>query len=156
MSFLIPFIPAIASTVFSVLGKHGEGASTDASKQYEAKQLEQRAQQTRASAQRESLEQRRHGRLLNSRLQARAGGGGMDPGIVDLSGDIAAEGEYRALTALYEGEERARGDDAAAGWKRYEGHQARRAGNMGAVTSLFSSFSSGGNLSGLFKKFGGG
>ena len=143
-----------ASTIFSAVGKQQQGAAADTAAGYQAQQLDQRAGQARASAQRAAIEQRRHAALAGSQLQARAGGGGLDPTVVDLASGIAGEGEYRALTALYEGEERARGDEMAAAAKRYEGKQARRAGNIGAVTSLFSSAGSPAGQS-LFEKYGG-
>lgn len=154
MAEVIPFIPLIASTVFSAVGKQQQGAAAGEAAGYQAAQLEQRAQQTRASAQRDSLEQRRHAQLVGSALQARAGGGGLDPTVVDLASNVAGEGEYRALTALYQGEERARGDQMSADARRYEGGQARRAGSIGAVTSVFSSMGSPAGQS-LFQKFGG-
>jgi hypothetical protein len=153
MAAALPII-MIASTVFSAVGKQQQGAEADRAAGFQAAQLEQRAQASRASAQRVAREERHRAELANSALQARAGGGGLDPTIVDLSAGITGEGEYRALTAMYEGEERARGDEMAAETRRYEGRQARRAGNMGAVTSLFSAAGSSTGQS-LFAKYGG-
>ena len=75
------------------------------------------AGRSRAIGQRQAIDERRQARLVESALQARAGGGGLDPTVVDLSTDIAGEGEYRALAALYEGEQGALGleDQANAG-----------------------------------------
>ena len=42
--------------------------------------------------------------------------------------DIAAEGEYRALTAMYEGEDRARGFEDTAAARRYSGRQSLLSG----------------------------
>lgn len=64
--------------------------------------MERRAQAEAAMSQREALEERRQARLAQSALQARAGGGGAD--IERLSGDLEAEGEYRALSALFAGQ----------------------------------------------------
>lgn len=139
----------VASTVLQGVGAHEEGKGQQRALNYQAAQLNQQAGQTRASAQREAIEQRRQAALANSRLQALAGGGGTDAGVVNIASNIAGEGEYRALASLYEGEERAIGMDMAATGKRFEGKQAKRAGNMKAISSLLS------NGSSLAYKYGG-
>lgn len=77
-----------------------------------AESLEDRAGQERAAAQRAAIEQRRQGRFAQSRARAVAAAGGAavsDPTVVGLLGDIDTEAELRALGALSEGEELARG-----------------------------------------------
>lgn len=99
--------------------------------EHEAKQLEVKAGQERAFSQRRMLDQRRKTDLAQSRLlalSAAGGGGALDPGILDLAEDIEAEGEFRALTALAEGEERARGLTSGAGARRTEGEVSRQVG----------------------------
>jgi len=83
--------------------------------QFLAAQQQEAARKSRALGQRQSAEERKQARLVSSALQARAGGGGTDAGVIELEKDIA--GEYRALSALYEGEEGALGleGQAAAG-----------------------------------------
>ena len=71
---------------------------------------ERQAGQEEAAAQRAAMEERRQGRLLSSRVRtvsAASGTGALDPTIIDILGDIDTEVEARALTALYEGGERA-------------------------------------------------
>jgi hypothetical protein len=58
--------------------------------------------------------ERRQARLVSSAIQARAGGGGLDPGVVDLEEDVAGEGEYRALSAIFAGDSGALGANNAA------------------------------------------
>lgn len=129
---------ALASTIFQSAGLLGQGIAAKASGDYQAAQLEQRAGQMRAAGQHDATEQRRRARLVQSALQARAGGGGLDPTVVQLSKDIAAEGEYRALSSLYEAEDTARGDEMAAAGARMQGKNKRLAGGIGAVSTLFS------------------
>lgn len=129
---------SLASTVFQAAGMLGQGVAASASGKYQAEQLEQRAGQMRAAGQHDAAEQRRRARLVQSSLQARAGGGGLDPTVVQLSKDIAAEGEYRALASLYESEDAARGDEMSAAGARMQGKRARTAGAIGAVSTLFS------------------
>lgn len=116
---------------------------------YQATQLNRRANSERATGQRGAIEEWRRSRLAQSQARAVAaasGGGVSDPSVTKIIGDLAGEGEYNALTALYEGEDAARGyeDQARAGI--YEGdvtaaglkakaRASRRAGIMGAVGS---------------------
>lgn len=78
----------------------------------EAAQMEVNAGQERAVSQRQAIEERRQGRLASSRalaVAAASGAGTDDPTIVNAIADLDGESEYRALTALYEGNQR--GDD---------------------------------------------
>lgn len=126
-----------AGTLFSAYGAQSQGMDAMRSANSAAIQLDQRAGQTRASAQRQAEDQRRQARLAASALQARAGGGGSDATVVKLGSDIAGEGEYRALSSLYEGETSARGDELAADNQRESGRAARRAGNIKAISTIF-------------------
>ena len=90
----------------------------------EAQAMDIRAGQERASAQRAALDERRRANLIGSRakLLAAASGGAVDsPDIEGIMGAIGNEGEYRALTALYQGEERGRGLETGANITRAGG-----------------------------------
>ena len=107
---------------------------------YQAKQADQAAEQERAAAQRRAAEQRRQAKILESDATAAAGasGGGVaDPTIKSIIGAIDAEGGYRSASALYEGEDAARGLEQQADLRRYEGRAAKQAGNMAANSTLF-------------------
>jgi hypothetical protein len=123
-------------TVLSVVGQAKAGSDTARAAEFQAAQLDQNAGQYRAAAQRSAEEARRQARLAGSRVQALARGGGGDESIVRLQGEIAGEGELRALTAMYEGEERARGAEMQAAGRRFEGKNARRAANLGALNTV--------------------
>jgi len=163
----IAMASAIAGTAMSVAGnvQAGKAAAAQGKAQqqaadYMAQQANVQAGQERSAAQRRAIAQRRQTERVQSNLQARAaasGAGALDPGTIDLTGDIAQEGEYRALTALYEGEDRARGLQTQAALRSYEGNAAALAGknaqgiyNMQAVGSALSGAST------LFSKYGGG
>lgn len=137
---------AVASIFASLMG--GQAAST--SRNFQAAQLDQRAGQEIAASQRAAAETRRQGALKLSALRARAGGAGGDPSLVGLSGDIAAETEYRALTDLFEGKERATGLHLQADASRAEGRAAVRAGWLGVARTMFD------KGPGLLERFGGG
>lgn len=104
----------------------------------EAAQLEQQAGQDRASSQRAAIEQKRQARLLQSAALARgaATGGGDDPTLVNILADIAGEGELRALTALYEGEEEARSKQLQAQARLREAKNVKRASRISAAGQI--------------------
>lgn len=157
-----------ADLLGTVLGTYGQyqagkyldaqGRAVEAGNYYVADQLDVNAGQQRASGQRAMLNERRKEKLVQSNLQAavaKGGGNSQDPSLVKLSEDIAAEGEYRALSALFQGEENARVLENEAKAKRWEGSEYRRMGkigrntqNMKAATTLL------GGTSSFFSKYG--
>lgn len=103
--------------------------------EFQAKQFEGAADESRMASERVALDTQRKGRLALSSLVARAAAGGdatTSGDVLKLTGDIAGRGEYEALADLYTGENRARGllDEATA--KRYEGAAKEYAGKVAA------------------------
>lgn len=136
----------------TIIGGQAAAAAGEAGQQaknFEATQLDQAAQESRAASQRTALEDRRKSRLLASTLQARAaasGGGADDQTVVGLGRDIAGRGEYEALTSMYTGENRARGlQDQAVGARmtgealRAEGRAKRNASYLSAAGTIVGS-----------------
>lgn len=147
MGELIKHMTAI-STVLNTVGAVGGGIAANRSARFQAAQLEQQAGQARATGQRAAAEERRQAQLVQSRLQARAGGGGLDESVTKAAGDIAAEGEYRSLVSMFEAEERARGLETQAAARRYDGRQARVAGALRGIGSVVA------NAETLYDKYG--
>lgn len=157
----------IAGTVLSAAGQvqAGEAAYAQAKAQqqaldYQAEQHRRQAGQERAAGQRALEAERRRERLVQSNLLARAaasGAGASDPTIVALQGQIAAEGELRALSALYEGEARAYDLEEQARLRVFEGQQTRAAGKMARDSYRFGAFTTlvGGIGSTLYDRYGG-
>ena len=150
---------ATAGTIGTVLSAVGTGVSLLSSVQgwkqgneqanatmqaaeFQARSAEQNAGQERATAQRAAEEERRQGKLVQSQALARsaASGGASDPTVVNLIGDIAGESEYRAQTALYQGEERATGLQQGADLSRYEGYTQARSTKNNARNQVYTSF----------------
>lgn len=116
-------------------GKMAQAAAVARNKglEHQATQARQVAGQVRASSQRGAAEQRRLARFAESTALARAaasGAGAADPTVENILGDIGAEGEFRALSELFMGEERARGLETAADLKIFEGAQELIAGDF--------------------------
>lgn len=133
-----PLIAAVAATALKAGGQIVAGNTADQAASYEATQLDQQAGLSVATSQRLAAEERRKAQLIASRIQALAGGGGLDESVARTTADVYGEGEYRALTAMFEGDERARGLHARAEARRYEGKMAKWSGRMGAISSVLS------------------
>ena len=136
---------AIGGSVLKAGGTLFSSGAQAKSLKSEARQLDTKAGLERASSQREAMEERRKARLLQSRglaVAAASGGGADDPGVVNILADIAGEGEYRSLTALYEGNERAFGLESEAKARRKEAKNVKTAGYIGAASTLLGAGSS--------------
>lgn len=132
---------ALVSAGGTILGARSEAKQLKS----EARQLEAKAGTERAISQRQAMEERRQARLAASRglaVAAASGGGADDPTVVNTLANIAGEGEYRALTALYNGEETARGDEAQAKARRKEAKNVKRASYFKAANTILSAGSS--------------
>lgn len=141
----------VASTVMSAVGQRNEGIAANQEAQYKAKQAEVNAGQERASSQRAMVEELRQMRLTQSRAQAvsaASGGGALDSSVMDIIGDLETEGRYRANVKKYEGEESARDLETGAMLSRYQGKNAKKAGNMAAIGTIMSG---GSKAAGMYK-----
>jgi hypothetical protein len=86
--------------------------------------------------------------LSHAKAQAAAGGGSAtSAGAVSIFGQIAARGEYNALSTLYTGQEKAAGMTDQAALDVYQGNQEAKAGQekqeasyIGGIGSAMSSF----------------
>jgi hypothetical protein len=142
-------------TVGTILGGAstimGGGEAEAAAKQQSA-QLKANAIAEGATAQRQAINERQKARLLQSRvtaLTAAGGGDTTDAGTQDILSDLENQGEYNALTALWNGDDRAAGLRSQANATMYEGKATKRSSYAkGAGTIL-----SGGQS--LYDKFGG-
>lgn len=130
----------------SAVGAVQGGKAQQSALNFQAKQLEAAGLAESAAAQHRAEEDRRQTRLVQSRARAvgAASGGGID---IDLAGDIEADGEYRALTTLWEGDEAAKGRNTQAAASRFEGRAAKTSGLLragstiaGGATSLYEKY----------------
>lgn len=151
MAQAIPLALMAASTLVTAGGQVSASNAQAGQLRSEAAQLDTAAGQDRASAQRAGAEQQRQARLLQSRALARAsasGAGASDPTVVNILANLEGEGKYRALTALYEGEETARSKEMQATARRKEAGNAKKAGIIGAVGTVLSGAST------MYQKYG--
>lgn len=136
---------AVAGAALTAASTISAGNARKAESNYEAGQLKENAGQAQASGERAMLVQNRQTKLAESRAQAVAaasGGGALDPSVVDVEGNIAGEGAYRALSALYEGNSQATGMQNQAAATEFSGSQAQKASMISAGGGFLSSVGS--------------
>lgn len=100
------------------------GARRKAASEFEAKQLEQEAEQSRGVGMRAAQDEVQKAELVQSAALARAaasGAGASDPTVISILARTAGEGAYRQAVALYQGEAQARFDLMRATAARMEG-----------------------------------
>jgi hypothetical protein len=138
-------------SVLSGAGTIAAGAAEKQSADFEAAQMDMKAKEEVAAAQRDAIAKRKEGEILNSRAQALAAasgaGAGTDaPTIVKLMGQTAGEADYNAQTAMYGGYSRAAGLRDSAKARRMSGN----ASLLGSVLGGFGSMAGGMAKSGVF------
>ncbi len=121
--------------IVKTVGAIRQGKAAKAAADFQAEQLEAAGLAEQATASVRAGQEKDNAKLVSSRARAvgAAGGGGLD---LELMGDIEAEGQYRSLTALWEGEEARKGRDLQAKAARVEGKNAQTAGYINAAASL--------------------
>lgn len=141
MAVAIPFIILGISVLGAAQAKKSSDKQAKSAKEagkaeqayasWQASQLRERANNVRASSQRQAIDQRKQAGLAISRAQALAagsGGGASDPTVTNILGNLAGEGEYNALSSLYEGETEARGLEDQADFTESSGIASASAG----------------------------
>lgn len=141
----------LLGTIFDAQSKKKAGNQFRDTSEFTARQYDIEAGQAIAGAQRQALEQRRRATLTQSRALAlaAASGGASSPGVIDLIADIEGEGNYRAMTAMYEGESAARQYRMSAAARRYEGAMAKQAGDSAMLPAILRGGAT------LFSRYGG-
>lgn len=116
-----------AGTLLSMGGDIAQGRIAEQTAKF-------RAKTQRAAGSRRAYEAKREGEYVESAARAAmAAGGGTttDAGASKILGDIGAESEYKALSALYEGE-------TEADISEWEGRAKKRASKVQALSTLLS------------------
>ncbi len=139
----------VLGTAMSVGGTLAQGKAAQQNANYQADQLRQAAKDEAVSSQMQAAEVMRQTKLMQSRARAvgASSGAGEYGGVID---EIGAEGEYRSLFALFNGERAATDRLNQANVSEWEGAQARRASRIGAASTLLQSGTT------MAQKYGGG
>lgn len=157
MAQAIPIGLAAGAGLIKGVGSIIGGKAESKALKEEARQLDAKAGTTRATSQRDAIEEARKARLLSSRavaVAAASGGGVDDPTVLNILAGIEGEGEYRMNAALYGGEEEALGMEAAANARRREAKNVRKASKFSAAGSILGGASDAWDAATLNKKYG--
>lgn len=132
---------AVAGTVVSAGASIYGGIKANEAAQLEGKQLIRQGKEEFAAAQRDALEARLQGKLLQSRQQAVAaasgGGAGTDaPSIMKLMTETGERTDYAAQVAMYQGESKRRYYTDAASAARTGGQNSLIGSVLKAVGTL--------------------
>jgi hypothetical protein len=134
-----------AGTIVSTMGALQAGEAAQAAANYKATQLNIKGNEEFAAAQRNVAQERRKKDLAQSQLQARAAqstGDTTDTTVMNLGAGIEEQGEFRALTEFYRGENAKLGYEGAAAGSVWEGQQAKTASRWKAAGTLLDGVSS--------------
>lgn len=149
----------LIGSIIGAVGTIMTGQAQAQMMEYQARQLEVKAAEERAAAQREAIEQGKETEYVISRQRAVAGVSGLgvlDDTVLQLVSDTAGAGKYRQLMTQYGGLSRAEGLRAEAAGKRMSGRAALIGSYFGAAGQAFSGFGTiMGSGTSLFGKYGG-
>jgi len=140
MAAAVPFIQA-AGAIFSAVSAISQGRAAKAAGDYNAQIAEQNAVIARQQAEAQARQQDRENYLRLGQIKAaqgRAGGEAGTGSVLDVLGDVAAQGELEKQDILYRGELAARGYTNTAALDRYGGAQAQSASYLKAGSELLS------------------
>lgn len=137
---------AIAAIAVMSLLALNEGAQKRKMKMQEAEGLTEAANRKMAATSAKMEEAKEVKERMESRalaVAAASGGGIDDPTMVNLIGDLNAEGEYRVLSTLYVGQDEAEGLRAQAEARSREGEAALNTGYVNAAKTVMSLWTGG-------------
>jgi len=127
------------STMMSASGDLAEGNAARSAGNFNAAQLQAKGKAKYAEGTRRAFEASRQANITESNARAAmAGGGGSttDAGASETLALIGAEGDYQALSALYEGKTERAGYDAQAHEEKRAGRAKQRGKKWKALSTL--------------------
>lgn len=139
----IPLVMSGIGTVLSASGQMSAGNASAAAGYGQQAVLDQQAGQVAAQGSQEVANQNLKTKAIIGTLRARAASGGgsaSDPTVVNLAGNIAARGEYNALSALYSADEKASGLQYQGDLAAYSGQVKQTAARTTALATAISGF----------------
>lgn len=154
MAFLAAAAPYVGliGAGYGAYSQYTAGKADAANQRALAIQQEREGKASQAEAQRAAIEERRKAKYAQSRalaVSAASGAGASEsPTVANILGDIEAEGEYRALSALYSGDTDAALSRYAAGASRREGRARRLSSYYDASSTIL------GGVGDFYEKYG--
>ncbi len=129
----------VGGTALKAKGAIDAGKERRKSAYIEAAQWDDKADVTRGATQREAAREKLIADYTGSTALAAAaasGAGVQNINVLNLMAEIEAEGEYRAASKLYTGDQEAQGMEDAADNLRRGGDAYRKAGKMQALSTI--------------------
>lgn len=139
----LALLATIAGTIMQASGQMAAGKAAQKAADFEAAQLDIKAKEERAAAQRESEQYEHQTKLALSELQSKGAAGGFtatDPTALALADEITKYGTFQQQMVAYGGESRGQGLESQAAGRRYEGAAKAAAAKGGAAATLLSGF----------------
>lgn len=136
---LIGAVASVAGTGLSAISSINQASYQSAVARNEALQAQQKANEDAAIGERAAITEQRKTDLALSRARAVGAAGGTDaasPSQVTLEGQIAQQGGYNAMSALYEGLSKSAADTAQADIDLFKAKQASAAAPLNALALL--------------------
>lgn len=141
---VVSAVTGMAGSYISAQGTLAAGKAADQAAKYEAAQLDIKAKEEQAAAQRDMLDQRREKELALSKLQSNAAASGFsatDPTSLALADEIEKYGTVKEQMAMYGGTSRRTGIEAQAHGRRMEGQAARIGSKYSAAGTILGGIS---------------
>ena len=141
---VVSTVAGLAGSYMQAQGTLAAGKAAQQAAEFEAKQLDIKAKEEQAAAQRDMLDQRREKELALSKLQSNAAASGFsatDPTALALADEIEKYGTYKEQMAMYGGESRRQGITAQAAGRRMEGKAARIGSQYSAAGTILGGIS---------------
>lgn len=138
MAAALPVLQAIG-TVVSVIGALQQGSAASKAASYNAQVNQQNAVIARQNAADAAKQQDRENRLRLGSIAAAQGKSGGDAGtgsVLDVIGDVAAQGELQKQYLLYQGDLQARGYENTATLDTFSGQASKNASYLKAGSEL--------------------
>lgn len=136
---------SVIGTVVSTVGAIQQGNAAKSAASAQSKQLAQNANTEAAVGERNYIQTEKKANYVKSKAAAQlanAGGDTSDPGSQDILSGITGEGDYQAMTALYNGQYASAGSQYGADVATAEGSAAKTASTYKGASNLLSGASS--------------
>ena len=138
-------VAGLAGTGLSAVGQLSNAAATASQEKEAAAEEGNQANQAAAAAERTEITRDRQTQLVLSRTQAEAassGGGATDPTVLSLEGTTEQQGDYNALSSLYQGQAASRADQLQQQIDLFKAAQTETAAPIAAAGTVLSGVSS--------------
>ena len=141
---ILSTVASLAGAAVAARGTLAAGKAQQQAAEFQAKQLERKAQEEQAAAQRQAMEVKQQTRRVQGRLQAQAAASGFtatDPTALALGDEVTRYGTYKQQLTTYGGKSARDALVTSAAGKRFEGAAAMQGARYGAMGTILGGIS---------------